>query len=179
MNNHYGLKKFFLFCLISLIFPFQVFGQSISQNQATVSPIVRNRLQLLNNPEAADNHFRQISRRITALINRFNKINSRIKTRIGKLQESKTVVNRLNSQLDVISGKLANLENKQKEIEDSWRVVLENKSSQDYQTLKNKLKEVVNSLKALIDEEKSLLKELKKFKSIEQPEKVATPSIQE
>ena len=158
----------FLSSFITYHFPsvsFPVFGQSVTPNQATSSPQVRNRLQLLKNPQVAENHFQRLNKRISALINRFNKINIRIKSRINKLQADKNVIYELNSRLDLISGKIADLESSQKEIGDSWKVLLENKDSQDYQTLKNRLKEVINSAKALIQEEKLLLNELKKYKS--------------
>jgi len=177
MNLFSGLKKFFPILIILLSVRLHVSAQ-LTKEDSTSSPQVRNTLQLLDSSRDPDKHFQKMNKRIKALINRLNKINTRIKSRINKLKENKTILNLLNSQLDGISARLADLDKQQSEIEDSWKALLLSKDSQDYQTLKKNLKQVVDSIKTLINDEEGLIKELKKYRSVVEPtEKVAVPAL--
>src|SRR3989344_1022617 len=172
------IKKFLLLFLFSILFPLQVRAQTLAPSSvASVSPQIRNRLQLLLNPDAADSHFQRLHRRLKALFSRLAKINNRIEKRISKITASSNITNRLNSQNKSIKVDLDNINKELLKVENSWKIIKENKNSEGYETLKKQITNLLNSSESVVINQKTLVKELKKYKSKPEPtQKVSTES---
>lgn len=172
------MQKILIFIFfVLLIFPSEVKSQTVSQPQASSSPQLRNKLQLLGNTKLADPHFRRFDRRFKVLLTRIRKINGRIDSRMDKIVASAAVLKRFNSQADKINTSLAAAEKKHTDLLVLWDNILESKDSQNFKNLKNEMAANLKSVESLISEEKVLIKELKKYKSKADPaQKAATSS---
>src|SRR3990170_6532943 len=159
------VKYFLLFTIVSLLIPFNILAQTPSDSIATVSPQVRNRLQLLTNPEILDNIFQRFYRHLQGLVNRLKIINMRIEKRLAKLDVTKTVSDRLKSQFSKITVSLDKISQELTDIEAGWKSIKETKSRDEFQSLRKRLTNLIALIEGVLTDQKNLIKEIKKYKA--------------
>lgn len=169
-------KNFLILILIALIFPKSILGQTPSQI-ATVSPQLRNRLQLLNNPKVAQNHFRRFERRLKALMLRQKKINTRIESRLGKISASQNIIDRIKRELILINTNINAVEKELASLIESWNNLVKNNDNTKFPAFKKRMSSLFSMIDSVITDQKNILKEIKKYKAQSNPrEKVASES---
>ena len=171
------LKYLLFLTFFILFFPANISAQIPSETLATNSPQVRNRLQLLSNLQALNDHFNRFHPRLQALINRLRKINMRLERRLAKLIVSRSMLDRLTPQITRISADLDKTDKELLAISNLWQNIMNNKSREDFQTLKKRLTDLLNVLDNIVSNQKNLVKEMKKYKVKPEPKvKVTTNS---
>lgn len=170
------IKKLFTILLLAIIFPVAVHAQSSTPNlsppvspQASSSPVLRNRLQLLKSPLTADNKYRQLDKRFTGFLNRLKNINLRFEKRLAKLIVNKTTLDKLKNSLDGLNTEIGAHEKEKGFLLEDWTKLINSNSSDQYPAFKKRITAFFASLDSLLADEKSLLKEIKKYKSAPEP----------
>ena len=135
------INKILLFLILSLFLPSVVSAQTLEPtNIATVSPQIRNTLQLLENPAQTDVRLQALDKHFAAILNRLKNINTRIESRLSKTSIPNNNLAKLNSQFKKIADDL-------------------NKLDKDKLTMADFIK----ALEAILNDQKNLVGSMKKF----------------